>query len=165
MFTCSFVSSTQVCWSPYGVNVVSTCPRTLYYGLIRCHSIIEPYASDRVTRQFGFVQTIPADLPPPDRVHRPADARFYDVGHPPTTASWSWHYFSRVALRVAELIPAIDPWADTPDYVPWFRTVSHPIIQNPGNEDVNPVEPPSYGSAEWVQLFFRIVFILPFCLP
>lgn len=101
---------------------------SLFHGPITCLDISEPYAPDRMARQFGRVQGIPGDVIPPTRAYRLEDTSRYVVEYP--NAAWAWrerhntHRFSLESLGA----PARFPRECTLDYMMWFTPRTHPVI-------------------------------------
>ena len=123
----------QVIWDPYS-QLISDYHRpevTFYIGCLRCFEVVEPYHPDRVLRQFGHVQTIPAAPLGPGQHRRGGSAqrqraRWHEAvrGYFET---WDNHLFTDDRRgRLAN--PA---WSCSPDYMDWYSRVSHPRVQNP----------------------------------
>jgi len=98
-------------------------------GMIRYRDIIEPYMPDRVLRQLGYVQVIPAPIQTPDHVVRSATAAAYEVRFPVSTAESCWRIFpSTFRLVLAEHRRSRDPSDCDSRYLDWFGRCSHPVI-------------------------------------
>ncbi|KAI5653923.1 hypothetical protein M9H77_31110 [Catharanthus roseus] len=74
---------------------------------------------DRVFRQFGWVQCIPAHPICPQEHRRPANNKALLLEAPSHLLTSTW-----------TSIPAIPPSRCTDDYMPWFLPHTHPRIQN-----------------------------------
>ncbi|KAI5663639.1 hypothetical protein M9H77_22962 [Catharanthus roseus] len=85
---------------------------------------------DRVVRQFGWVQCIPAHPIHPQEHRRPANNRVYMVKNVFIEALWL-EAPSHLLTSTWTSIPAIPPSRCTDDYMPWFLPRTHPRIQNP----------------------------------
>ncbi|KAI5682569.1 hypothetical protein M9H77_03797 [Catharanthus roseus] len=85
---------------------------------------------DRVVRQFGWVQCIPAHPIRPQEHRRPANNRVYMVKNAFIEALWL-EAPSHLLTSTWTSIPAIPPSRCTDDYMPWFLPRTHPRIQNP----------------------------------
>ncbi|KAI5674031.1 hypothetical protein M9H77_14395 [Catharanthus roseus] len=84
---------------------------------------------DRVVRQFGWVQSIPAHPIRPQEHRRPANNRVYMVKNVFIEALWL-EAPSHLLTCIWISIPAIPPSWYTDDYMPWFLPRTHPRIQN-----------------------------------
>ncbi|KAH1190970.1 Protein MAIN-LIKE 1 [Glycine max] len=117
-----------VCWMPYAEHrpVQEFHPITCFLGQFRRGPVVVRYRPERVMRQFGYVQCIPA---------HPVD---------------SWVSFENVDDRWAHysdhLAPAGDicvvPGQCALDYIDWFFVISHPFMTAPQTSD-----PPRDASA------------------
>jgi hypothetical protein len=124
----------DVCWLPYGPSPQDKCPLTLYYGLIRYLDVVEPYAPDRILRQFGYPQTRPQGMRMPADFGRPADPRghyFNDYGEF-VDLQWMGRRdngitFGNRSRRVKM------PFDAHPDYMDWYRRISHPHVLPPAH--------------------------------
>ncbi|KAI5658820.1 hypothetical protein M9H77_27613 [Catharanthus roseus] len=86
--------------------------------------------SDRVVRQFGWVQCILAHPIRPQEHRRLANNRVYMVKNVFREALWL-EAPSHLLTSTWTNIPAIPPSGCTDDYMPWFLPRTHPRIQNP----------------------------------
>ncbi|KAH7841568.1 hypothetical protein Vadar_031641 [Vaccinium darrowii] len=116
----------QVIFDPYKERRAVVPEIALYTGPIRCMGIVEPYLPDRVLRQFGFVQLVPGPPIGPKRgSKRGSVSAEYIVVYTWTDALWeNWKYHvvpddKRVVVKQGV------PWESAPNYLDWFRTVSH----------------------------------------
>ncbi|XP_021732688.1 uncharacterized protein LOC110699506 [Chenopodium quinoa] len=122
----------EVCWLPYGAFPAQQVPRTMFTGCIRYRGIIEPYMPDRVVRQLGFIQEIPGDMIRPDDAQRPLSVKSYRVSFSAQMTTLMWDRFVPGAAFSLLLggytrVPR-GGYTCAPDYLPWFRRVSHPIV-------------------------------------
>ncbi|KAI5663539.1 hypothetical protein M9H77_22862 [Catharanthus roseus] len=85
---------------------------------------------DRVVRQFGWVQCIPAHPIRPQKHRMPANNRVYMVKNVFIEALWL-EAPSHLLTSTWTSIPAIPPSRCTDDYMPWFLPRTHPRIKNP----------------------------------
>ncbi|KAI5650192.1 hypothetical protein M9H77_36197 [Catharanthus roseus] len=107
----------------------------------------EPYMPDRVLRQFGYRQCIPAHPIQPQEAHRPSNNRMYMLRNIFVEALWL-EVPSHLLTDTWTSVSAIPPSSCTDDYMGWYLPHSHPRIQNPMNISsgfclpVAPVMPP-----------------------
>ncbi|XP_021742878.1 uncharacterized protein LOC110708958 [Chenopodium quinoa] len=81
----------EVVWTPFDRNPHQTFPIALYSGVIHYRDITEPYMSDRVLRQFGYVQIIPLRLLHPKTSYRGPENNKYKCKHDENLRAWdSW---------------------------------------------------------------------------
>ncbi|XP_028193164.1 protein MAIN-LIKE 1-like [Glycine soja] len=108
----------DVCWIPYGEHreVRNFHVRSCYSGLLRWGPVVVYYRSERVVRQFGYTQTIPA----------------------PSVDSWvsyddihdRWMHYEDHIVPAGEVW--IVPGQCSSDYMDWFFRISHPFM-TPGH--------------------------------
>ncbi|XP_068498074.1 uncharacterized protein [Phaseolus vulgaris] len=109
------VTHDDIIWTPYEDHRLSRPFETIYLfsGHLRLGSLSYRYMPERVLRQFGYKQSIPSS---PMVAEAPnahvIDQRWLQFDHHVVTG-----------LRVAS-----SPSACVPEYMSWFRTVSHPYI-------------------------------------
>ncbi|KAH7835826.1 hypothetical protein Vadar_030228 [Vaccinium darrowii] len=107
----------QVMFNPYKHERDVLLDIAFYTGCIHCLSVVEPYMPDRVLRQLGLVQSVPGPPIAPERGGKGGDEWTYGFWE-----NWGNHLLpddKGVFVR-----PGV-PWECTPDYLPWFRKVSH----------------------------------------
>ncbi|KAK9118322.1 hypothetical protein Scep_016415 [Stephania cephalantha] len=126
----------EVTWDPY-VNVRENGvvqAMAFYSGTIKYMDVVEPYHPERILRQFGHVQSIP------DPPYRPLEAH---RGPSRNKSPSSMGSKARQLGAMEEPFVGFEVRGDkaefeflaTPDYLPWFLKVSHPVITNPSIED------------------------------
>ena len=108
----------DVCWIPYGEHreVWDFHVRSCYSGLLRWGPVAVYYRPERVVRQFGYTQTIPA--PPVDSWVS------YDDIHD------RWMHYEDHIVPAGEV--CVVPGACSSDYIDWFFRISHPFM-TPGH--------------------------------
>ncbi|XP_028186423.1 serine/threonine-protein phosphatase 7 long form homolog [Glycine soja] len=108
----------DVCWIPYGEHreVRDFHVRSCYSGLLRWGPVAVYYRPERVVRQFGYTQTIPA--PPVD------SWVLYDGIHD------RWMHYEYHIVPAGKV--CIVPGACSSDYIDWFLRISHPFV-TPGH--------------------------------
>eukprot|EP00256_Glycine_max_P062089 XP_014631429.1 protein MAIN-LIKE 1-like [Glycine max] len=118
----------DVCWIPYGEHreVRDFHVRSCYSGLLRWGPVAVYYRPERVVRQFGYTQTIPA--PPVDSWIS------YDDIHD------KWMHYEDHIVPAGEV--CVVPGACSNDYIDWFFRISHPFM-TPGHA----VDPLPHGHA------------------
>ncbi|KAH1205542.1 Protein MAIN-LIKE 1 [Glycine max] len=118
----------DVCWIPYGehreVRVFHV--RSCYSGLLHWGPVAVYNRPERVVRQFGYTQTIPA--PPVDSWVS------YDDIHD------RWMHYEDHIVPAGEV--CVVPGACSSDYIDWFFRISHPFM-TPGHA----VDPLPHGHA------------------
>ncbi|KAL5158557.1 Protein MAIN-LIKE 1 [Glycine soja] len=104
----------DVCWIPYGEHreVRYFHVRSCYFGLLRWGPVAVYYRPERVVRQFGYTQTIPA--PPVDSWVS------YDDIHD------RWMHYKDYIVPAGEV--CVVPGACSSDYIDWFFRISHPFM-------------------------------------
>lgn len=112
----------DICWTPYDDHRASWQFEevSLYRGWIRWGPLMYPHLPDRVIRQYGYIQHIPSsprDITAVTTAPEEMDAMFLA-------------YFSRLVVGVDRAVIGGDT---SPDYMTWFRRVSHPYL-TPGAE-------------------------------
>ncbi|KAI8544312.1 hypothetical protein RHMOL_Rhmol08G0286700 [Rhododendron molle] len=116
----------EVIFDPYKDRRQNFQEIAFYTGPIRAMSVVEPYLPDRVLRQFGLLQRIPADPIAPQRASR--GQHTYDVDYEWTEGFWSSPDYHLVPEDKRERTPPGMPWACTDDYIPWLMVFSHPRV-------------------------------------
>ncbi|XP_006586486.2 protein MAIN-LIKE 1-like [Glycine max] len=118
----------DVCWIPYGEHweVRDFHVRSCYSGLLRWGPVAVYYRPERVVRQFGYTQTIPA--PPVD------SWVLYDDIHD------RWMHYEDHIVPAGEVY--VVPGACSSDYIDWFFRISHPFM-TPGHT----IDPLPHGHA------------------
>ncbi|XP_058216841.1 protein MAIN-LIKE 1-like [Rhododendron vialii] len=109
----------EVIFYPYKDRRQNVSEIAFYTGPIRAMSYVEPYLPDRVLRQFGLLQRIPADPIAPQRASR--GQHTYTVVYEWTEGFWSSPNYHLVPEDKKERTPPGIPWACTDDYIPWLR--------------------------------------------
>ncbi|KAG5545123.1 hypothetical protein RHGRI_017552 [Rhododendron griersonianum] len=112
-----------VIFDPYKNRRQNVSDIAFYTGPIRAMSYVEPYLPDRVLRQFGLLQRIPADPIAPQRASR--GQHTYHVVYEWTEGFWSSPDYHLVPEDKRERTPPGIPWACTDDYIPWLSVFSH----------------------------------------
>ncbi|XP_068498557.1 protein MAINTENANCE OF MERISTEMS-like [Phaseolus vulgaris] len=106
----------DVIWTPYEDHILSRPFETIYLfsGHLRLGSLSQRHMPERVLRQFGYEKSIP---PSPMSTESPGahviDQRWLQFDH----------------HLVTGLTATSSPSACVPEYMSWFRTVSHPYIR------------------------------------
>ncbi|KAG5548617.1 hypothetical protein RHGRI_014086 [Rhododendron griersonianum] len=113
----------EVIFDPYKNRRQNVSDIAFYTGPIRAMSYVEPYLPDRVLRQFGLLQRIPADPIAPQRASR--GQHIYHVVYEWTEGFWSSPDYHLVPEDKRERTPPGIPWACTDDYIPWLSVFSH----------------------------------------
>ncbi|KAL5141294.1 Protein MAIN-LIKE 1 [Glycine soja] len=108
----------DVCWIPYGEHreVRDFHVRSCYSGLLRWGPVAVYYRPERVVRQFGYTQTIPA--PPVDSWVS------YDDIHD------MWMHYEDHIVPAGEV--CVVSRVCSSDYIDWFFRISHPFM-TPGH--------------------------------
>ncbi|KAI5667256.1 hypothetical protein M9H77_17109 [Catharanthus roseus] len=107
----------------------------------------ETYMPDRILRQFGSRQCIPAHPIQPQEARRPPNNRMYVLRNTFVEALWL-EAPSHLLTETWTSVPAIPPSSCTDGFMGWYLPRSNPRIQNPGNIPsgfhilVTPVTPP-----------------------
>ncbi|XP_028200017.1 uncharacterized protein LOC114384522 [Glycine soja] len=118
----------DVCWIPYGEHreVRDFHVRSCYSGLLCWGPVVVYYRSERVVRQFGYTQTIPAST---------VDSWVsYDDIHD------RWMHYEDHIVPAGEV--CVVSGACSSDYIDWFFRTSHPFM-TPGHA----VDPLPHGHA------------------
>ncbi|KAL5194079.1 Protein MAIN-LIKE 1 [Glycine soja] len=108
----------DICWIPYGEHreVRDFHVRSCYSGLLRWGLVVVYYRPERVVRQFGYTQTIPAPL---------VDSWVsYDDIHN------RWIHYEDHIIPAGEV--CVVSGACSSDYMDWFFRISHPFM-TPGH--------------------------------
>ncbi|KAG5540873.1 hypothetical protein RHGRI_020946 [Rhododendron griersonianum] len=113
----------EVIFDPYKNRRQNVSDIAFYTGPIRAVSYVEPYLPDRVLRQFGLLQRIPADPIAPQRASR--GQHTYHVVYEWTEGFWSSPDYHLVPEDKRERTPPGIPRACTDDYIPWLSVFSH----------------------------------------
>ncbi|KAK9104986.1 hypothetical protein Scep_021830 [Stephania cephalantha] len=91
--------------------------------------VVEPYHPERILRQFGHVQSIPDPPYWPLEAHRGPSALKYSVKYGFQADNWERWRNNLLAPEVRGENAEFEFLA-TPEYLPWFLKVSHPLITN-----------------------------------
>ena len=105
----------HVVWAPYGDHRQHRPfdDRSWVSGFIRWGSWVSPHLPERVTRQYGYVQSIPRPVPHVLSVDQVDEM---------------WEHWGDHVVDIRDLTEVAQetPWECTPEYMPWFVQVSHP---------------------------------------
>ena len=123
------VISVDVCWRPFEDHrVVRRFERIcLFSGYIRWGHVFHKHLPERVLRQYGYVQTIPA--PPRDYRAPPVTPQQMDE---------RWMHFSAHLAQTGHVARYASECAA--GYIEWYYSISHPFIIPP--EDGGASRPP-----------------------
>ncbi|KAK9140242.1 hypothetical protein Scep_009923 [Stephania cephalantha] len=126
----------EVTWDPY-VNyrdngVVHAM--ALYSGTLKYMDMVEPYHAEMIQRQFGHMQSIPDPPYRPLEAHRGPSALKYSVKYGFQQDNWE-RWRNHLLAPEVRGEKAQFKFLATPNYLPWFLKVSHPLITNPSHED------------------------------
>ncbi|KAK9166870.1 hypothetical protein Scep_002061 [Stephania cephalantha] len=127
----------EVTWDPY-VNLRENGvvqAMAFYSGKIKYMDVVEPYHPERILRQFGHVQSIPDPPYRPLEAHRGPFAKKYSVKYGFKQDNWE-RWRNHVLAPEVRGEKAVFEFLATPEYLPWFVKVSHPVITNPSFEDL-----------------------------
>ncbi|KAK9133268.1 hypothetical protein Scep_012796 [Stephania cephalantha] len=105
-----------------------------YSGTIKYMDVVEPYHPERILRQFGHVQSIPDPPYRPLEAHRGPFANKYSVKYGFQQDNWE-RWRNHLLAPEVRGDKAEFEFLATPDYLPWFLKVSHPVITYPSLED------------------------------
>ncbi|KAK9104667.1 hypothetical protein Scep_021511 [Stephania cephalantha] len=100
-----------------------------YSGTLKYMDVVEPYHPERILRQFGHVQSIPDPPYRPLEAHRGPSALKYSVKYGFQADNWERWRNHLLAPQVRGEKAEFEFLA-TPDYLPWFLKVSHPLLTN-----------------------------------
>ena len=151
----------QFTWQPYTADRLASLPAICTESahlwssrtFLICWEVVEAYYPDRVMRQFGMYQVIPADTAYDQTLHRHGQR-----------GNWSKDWRNEHALylqhwqRRGDTIFTFAPGPlCSPDYMPWFRRITMWII---GNSELRPAQsfghqPSGSASEIAVRLFFN----------
>ena len=91
--------------------------------------VVEPYHPDRVQRQFGLIHKIPQAPIAAEKAKR-LDRSYVVKYNYTTTLFEQWESHLLAPHYRGMLLNPDDPDCE-PDYMEWYKKVSHPLIQNP----------------------------------
>jgi len=97
---------------------------SLYHGVLCCLHTTEPYMPDRVSRQFGRVQSIPSPPIITVRAWRKRKVKRYTVDYDPAEWVWGGKRFSLEELGEE----TVYPYQCSDDYHEWFASISHRFV-------------------------------------
>ncbi|KAI5664516.1 hypothetical protein M9H77_23839 [Catharanthus roseus] len=126
---------------------IRDCWVSTWHGFIAYFDCVEPYMPDRILRQCGFRQCIPAHPIHPQDACRPLNNRMYVLRNTFVEALWLEAHL-HLLIESWTSVPAILASSCTDDYMGWYLPRTHQRIQNPGNifsgynVPVAPVMPP-----------------------
>ena len=123
------ITGVDVCWRPFeNHRVVRPFEQiSLYSGYIRWGPIFHRHMPDRVLRQYGYVQTIPA---------HPRDYRAAPLT--PQQMDERWMQFASYCVQTGHVATYASECAE--GYIEWYYSISHPYLIPP--EDGEPARPP-----------------------
>lgn len=128
----------QIIWNPYRNLRQSSRPLqpiSLFYGVISCHSIVEPYLPDRVLRQFGYIQTVPTRTL--NLISAPGGTKAQN--YIPAVYHWVSYFFDEWQSHVigeAERVAAVNITDCSDDYVAYYEGVGMPTLFKRGGDIV-----------------------------
>ncbi|KAL5173215.1 Protein MAINTENANCE OF MERISTEMS [Glycine soja] len=107
----------DVCWMPYAEHrpVQDFHPILCFSGQLRWGPVVVRYRPERVMRQFGYVQCIPAHP-----IH--SWVSYDDVDD-------TWTHYSNHLAAAGDLF--VVPGQCAPDYMDWFFVILHPFMTAP----------------------------------
>ncbi|KAL5190752.1 hypothetical protein HKD37_04G010122 [Glycine soja] len=127
---------TDVSWMPYaehrgvrGFDLISS-----YTGQLRWGQLVVYTRPERVTRQFGYIQTVPPTLVTKSLMSDEID-------------DW-WIHFSDHLVGAGEICVVLGQVAL--DYMEWFFWISHPFV-TPTEETLEPRQPPPPHVEEFIE--------------
>jgi len=102
-------------WNPYVAHRAGRPLLThgMFSSFLRLGTLVHRHLSERVLRQFGFLQPIPRS---------PSSLPMVDFG----TIDDRWKNHEQYV--VVQVLPAPAPFSCSDGYLQWFRRVSHPYI-------------------------------------
>lgn len=130
--SCRLYVLLQVTWDPY-VDIRPdgvVHPMAFYSGTLKYMDIVEPYHPERFLRQLGHVQGIPDPPYRPSEALRGKNVMKYKAKYafvPENWERWRNHLLSPEVRGEKSIFPFLA----TPQYLPWFLNVSHPLVDNP----------------------------------
>ncbi|KAI5660161.1 hypothetical protein M9H77_28954 [Catharanthus roseus] len=111
---------------------IQACWVSTWHGFVVYFDFVELYMPDRILRQFGFRQCIPAHPIQPPEARRPPNNRMYVLRNTFVEALWL-EAPSYLLTESWTSVPVIPMSSCTDDYMRWYLSRSHPRIQKPGN--------------------------------
>ncbi|KAI5656526.1 hypothetical protein M9H77_25319 [Catharanthus roseus] len=126
------MSADEVRWTPYRIQEIRDIWVSTWHGMLAYFDCVEVYMPDRVVRQFGWRQCIPAHPIRPKEARRPVNNRMYMVKNTFVEALWL-EAPSHLLTETWISVPAVTLDERTDDYMQWFTPRTHPRIQNPNN--------------------------------
>lgn len=146
----------QVRWTPYGP--IPDGHVTYYHGTIRFLNIIEPYMPERISRQFGRVQRIPGRVIEPYSCVYRKNPRSYKKACGSSDAQWDIPAAHRLNADFLGPLATHSTSSVSPDYMEWFRRVSHVRVTNPDgpNGQLPPPRPTQFAIDQ--RVWYRIPF-------
>ncbi|KAK9166518.1 hypothetical protein Scep_001709 [Stephania cephalantha] len=122
----------EVTWDPYVNHRENGVVHAMvfYSGTLKYMDVVEPYHPEMILRQFGHVQSIPDPPYRPLEAHRGPSALKYSIKYGFQADNWERWRNHLLAPEVRGEKAEFEFLA-TPDYLPWFLKVSHPLITNP----------------------------------
>ncbi|XP_065871499.1 protein MAINTENANCE OF MERISTEMS-like [Euphorbia lathyris] len=144
------LTADEVMWMPYGPDVITHTPRTIYAGWIRYRDVIEPYMLGICLRQLGYMKTIPRPILRPLKSIRPWSSLKYRVEVPPDMAEDLWTSFPEACMLILSWFTLARTHSDCEEqYMPWYCLHSHPQLL-PDMLEPGPVIHTRSNSEVWV---------------
>ena len=140
-------------WTPSHSDPRSEVPISSFHGIIHCRNITEPYMPDRVMRQFGYTQGIPASPLPPKRRRRSGSAHKYVCQHDPMIGIWNgWsnhcYNFGKTSPRMRCL------YYTSGEYMQWYTERTRLVVYGKKHSDFDGEMATMEPTAQWVPAQF-----------
>ncbi|CAI9103725.1 OLC1v1002263C1 [Oldenlandia corymbosa var. corymbosa] len=121
----------EVEWKPFGCEQAAAYPSTIFNGWIMYHDFQEPYMSERVLHQLGYVQYIPRAPLTPVTQFRGKNAHKYFVDRPIAETCNCWvRFLESKCIRLSHCVPvsSTEVGQAVVDYPDWYKSHSHPFL-------------------------------------